>query len=156
MGMEIERKFLVGDDAWRTLAGKGCLYRQGYLANTDKVAIRIRVAGSEAWLTVKSADAGLSRMEFEYGIPVTDAEALLRELSAGARIEKTRYVVMHEHMKWEIDEFHGENDGLVMAEVELCTEVDDIAIPDWVGEEVTGDKRYYNAELAETPYRQWK
>lgn len=153
MGIEIERKFLVAGDGWRGV--EGVLYRQGYL-NRDKArTVRVRLAGGEGFLTVKGVSRGAARQEFEYSIPAADAEALLA-LCDGPLVEKVRRVVVHGGMRWEVDEFLGENAGLVVAEIELEREDQPFERPDWLGREVTDDPRYYNANLAVTPYSAWR
>ena len=156
MGIEIERKFLVGSDQWRAAAGPGTRYRQGYLYAQADGAVRVRVAGDEAWLTVKGATRGIERLEFEYVIPRADAEAMLEHLCRRPLIEKTRYVVPHGGRRWEVDVFEGANAGLVVAEVELPSADAAVDLPAWVGREVSDDPRYYNANLARHPYREWK
>jgi adenylate cyclase len=154
MGIEIERKFLVRGDAWRTDA-IGTAYRQGYLhADADRT-VRVRVAGPQAWLTIKGPTTGARRLEYEYPIPLADAEELLVHLCGRPLIEKVRYRIPHGGLIWEVDELEGGNAGLVLAEVELTREDQAITLPPWVGEEVTGDPRYYNASLAQRPYTQW-
>lgn len=155
MAMEIERKFLVGDDSWRAGAGEGIHYRQGYLSNDESCSIRVRVAGKRAWLGIKSATAGVSRREYEYPIPWEDAEAILGDLCSGPLIEKTRYRLTVGAHTWEIDVFEGDNEGLVVAEIELSREDEVFGRPTWLGPEVSDDPRYYNACLAERPYRTW-
>jgi adenylate cyclase len=155
MATEIERKYLVLNDAWRAHVQREVRYLQGYLANTRDCSVRVRVGGDSAFLNVKGATVGASRLEFEYPVPVADAEVMLRELSAGGVVEKTRYYVPHEGREWEVDVFAGENAGLVVAEIELDDEADVIALPDWAGEEVTEDVRYYNSNLAVTPFNRW-
>ena len=152
MAVEIERKFLVAARDWATL-GEGECYRQGYLAR-DPVTVRIRVAGERGYLTLKGRSTGISRSEFEYGIPLEDAEALLA-LCTTPLIEKTRYRIPHGQHVWEVDVFDGDNAGLVVAEIELASEDEPFQRPDWLGEEVSGDYRYSNSALAVTPYRQW-
>jgi len=153
MGKEIERKFLVHGDAWRE--GDGVEYRQGYL-NTDKErTVRVRSAGDRAWLTIKGITRGATRAEYEYEIALEEGRQLLDELCAKPLIEKRRYRVTHDNLIWEIDEFFGDNEGLVVAEVELMSEDQAFEKPPWAGEEVTGDPRYYNANLVEKPYKQW-
>lgn len=153
MAIEIERKFLVTGDAWRS--GHATRYRQGYLNRDKERTVRVRIAADKAFLTIKGISSGASRAEFEYEIPVADAEQLLL-LCDGPLIEKTRYVIAHEGMTWEVDEFHGSNDGLVVAEIELQSETQDFSKPAWVGLEVTHEKRYFNSSLAITPYSTWK
>lgn len=154
MATEIERKFLVKDDRWRAL-GEGTIYRQGYLVAEAGRTVRIRVAGTQGYLTIKGPSAGLARAEFEYAIPVDDALEMLRTLCPPPLIEKTRYKVPWEGLTWEIDEFEGNNRGLVLAEVELADSHQSIVLPDWIGEEVSSDPRYYNSNLAIHPYTQW-
>jgi len=155
MAKEIERKFLVTGDGWRPGA-HGVRYRQGYLsAGADAgCTVRTRVAGGRAWLTIKGPAAEGARDEYEYPIPVGDAEEMLERLCAG-RIEKTRYRVPFAGHTWEVDEFTGENAPLVVAEVELDRIDAVVALPPWVGLEVTYDPRYTNAALARLPYSRW-
>lgn len=155
MPHEIERKFLVVHDSWRAVAGRGRRLRQAYIATTDRAVVRVRVMeGGEAFLTIKSAEPGLSRSEFEYGLPVADAQALI-ELRQGPVLEKTRFEVAHAGQRWEIDVYSGDNDGLVVAEIELERESTAVVLPSWVGREVTGEARYYAAELARNPFWAW-
>jgi adenylate cyclase len=155
MPVEIERKFLVADDSWRDQAESETRIMQGYLVNTPDLTVRVRVKGEAAFLTLKGATRGLSRSEFEYPIPVADAEDMLRELSISAPIDKVRYGVRVGRHLWELDVFAGENAGLVMAEVELASEDEDFEMPAWAGREVSGDQRYYNVNLARHPYKHW-
>ena len=155
MAVEIERKYLVKSMDWKAQADKGTKFLQGYLANTEKAAIRVRIADSQAWLTLKSARAGIRRLEFEYSLPVTDAKQMLAEFCQGQVIHKTRYRLPLDDHVWEIDVFHDANEGLVLAEIELGNEQENFALPDWIGEEVSGNKRYYNAYLAKIPYKNW-
>ena len=155
MPKEIERKFLVADEGWRALADKGRKLRQAYLAETERVAVRVRIEeGGKAVLTVKSAVPGLSREEFEYPLPGSDAGALFR-LRQGSVVEKTRFRVPHAGRIWEIDVYRGDNDGLVVAEVELESEADAVELPAWLGREVTGERCYYAARLAQSPFKDW-
>ena len=156
MAVEIERKFLVRDLS--VISGlAGTRMRQGYLSVDPERTVRVRLAGPRAYVTMKGApsDSGASRAEYEYEVPAGDAEELLDRLALRPLIEKTRYRVSVGRLVWEIDVFTGENEGLVMAEVELPSEATAVALPDWVGEEVTGDDRYYNASLVSYPYRDW-
>lgn len=153
MPVEIERKFLVAGSEWKTATGT--LYRQGYLSRNAGRTVRIRVAGEKAFLTIKGITQGISRAEFEYEIPLADAEELLK-LCDGPLIEKTRHLVVEAGTTWEVDEFHGDNAGLVVAEVELDSEEETFARPDWLGREVTGDHRYSNSQLSVCPYREWR
>ena len=155
MATEIERKYLVLNDSWRARVRREVRYLQGYLANTRDCSVRVRVGGDSAFLNVKGATVGASRLEFEYPVPVADAEVMLRELCAGGVVEKTRYYVPHGGREWEVDVFAGDNAGLIVAEIELDDEADVVALPDWAGEEVTGDVRYYNSNLAVTPFNRW-
>lgn len=148
MAAEIERKFLVRGDGWRASADGGSQLRQAYLASTDACAVRVRVKDErQAFITIKSARAGSSRDEFEYPLPVEDARAMLK-LRTGNAVEKTRYRVPAGDLTWEIDVFAGAHQGLTIAEIELPDAGTKFDRPDWVGEEVTDDKRYYNASLA--------
>ena len=153
--MEIERKFLVIDDAWREAASPGMRYRQGYLATDPRSSVRVRVCADRAWLSIKSATVGIARREYEYGIPVADAHEILEELCVKPLIEKTRFIVEHEGVTWEIDEFEGDNSGLVLAEVELESAGDAFALPAWAGADVSGDIRYYSQHLVGHPYSRW-
>ncbi|MDX1433992.1 MAG: CYTH domain-containing protein [Gammaproteobacteria bacterium] len=155
MATEIERKFLVRGDQWRGAAHDRVRYRQGYVAHSETCSVRVRIGGDAARLNIKSRGAGAARLEFEYPLPLADAEILLAQLCVDALIEKTRHLVRHQGRLWEVDVFEGANAGLVLAEVELDAADEAIALPPWVGDEVTDDARYYNAALAHTPYREW-
>ena len=152
MGIEIERKFLVVGDAWRAAPAIG--YAQGYLNRDRHRTVRVRIVRGEAWLTIKGVSVGATRAEFEYAIPVSDAEQLLA-LCDGPVVRKTRRVVEHAGANWEIDEFQGDNAGLVVAEIELPAEDAEFERPDWLGAEVTHDARYFNSSLATSPYSTW-
>jgi adenylate cyclase len=152
MGKEIERKFLIKGSAWRR-AGAMRL-RQGYLSTAKGRTVRVRTAGDKACLTIKGMAVGATRLEFEYEIPYEDAKELLN-LCEMPLIEKDRHRVEEGGVVWEIDEFHGENRGLIIAEVELESEDQPFSKPDWVGEEVTGDRRYFNSNLIKKPYTKW-
>ncbi len=154
MGTEIERKFLVKGDEWRSL-GTGVLYRQGYIPTLGKQTVRVRIVGNTGYLTIKGATVGNSRMEFEYPIQLQDAREMLDNLCSHPLIEKTRYKIRQGDLIWEVDEFMGENEGLIIAEVELQTENQTITLPDWIEREVS-DPKYYNANLAKVPYSQWE
>lgn len=156
MPVEIERKFLVPSPAWREAARESVRIRQAYLATTDRASVRVRIKGdTKATLTIKLPDTGVSRLEFEYEIPLDDAEVLMR-VRQGAMIEKVRHHVPFADNLWEVDVFQGENEGLVMAEIELERENQPFERPVWLGEEVTADHRYHNSTLAERPYRSWR
>lgn len=154
MATEIERKFLVKGDEWRSLA-TGTLYRQGYIRTASKTTVRVRVVGDKGYLTIKGKTQGTSRAEFEYPIPVEDAREMLDTLCDRPLIEKKRYKINRGDVTWEIDEFAGDNQGLIVAEVELTDENQSIELPDWIGEEVSHDPRYFNANLAQHPFSQW-
>lgn len=152
MGIEIERKFLVIGQSWRT--GGGMRVAQGYLNRDKQRTVRVRVVGPLAWLTIKGIGTGATRSEFEYPIPVSDAQALLA-LCDGPLIDKTRYTLTHAGHVWEVDEFFGDNAGLVVAEIELASEEQPFERPDWLGDEVTHDARYFNSALIAHPFRTW-
>ncbi len=161
MGVEIERKFTVLDDGWRGHSTKSVRIAQGYLNDmaaikngTQNASVRIRIAGAQAFVNMKSRELGHTRQEFEYAIPVADAEALLK-LCVGGLIDKTRHYVTHAGFLWEVDVFEGPNVGLTVAEIELPSADTPFEAPDWVGWEVTDALRYYNLALAERPYSQW-
>lgn len=154
MPNEIERKFLVKDTRWKAL-GNGKLFRQGYLSLEPERTVRVRVAGDKGFLTIKGKTTGVTRAEYEYEIPVSEAASMLDNLCAGPRIEKMRYRIHHAGQIWEVDEFLGDNAGLVVAEIELESEDQQIDLPEWVGEEVSGDPRYYNSNLTLHPFSQW-
>ncbi|MCX7635243.1 MAG: CYTH domain-containing protein [Syntrophales bacterium] len=154
MAIEIERKFLVRGDAWRSGAA-GVLYRQGFLKVSDRIIVRIRIEDDAAFLTVKTLVDQVTRQEFSYSIPLDDAREILK-LCPHPPMEKYRYRRHEGGLTWEIDEFLGENEGLIIAEVELDTPDQQIVKPDWIGAEVTDDPRYLNVNLAERPYRQWQ
>lgn len=155
MGKEIEKKFLVIGDEWRGL-GTGVLYRQGYLSTEPERTVRVRVVGAQAFLTVKGITRGATRAEFEYEIPLHDAEEMLDTLCKRPLIEKVRYEIEFAGHLWEVDEFIGENRGLIVAELELDEEDRDISFPHWIGAEVTSDARYFNANLIAHPFSQWE
>ena len=155
MAKEIERKFLVKGDAWRELA-EGVAYRQGYLNSRKERTVRIRTVGEKAFLTVKGPTKGVTRTEFEYEIPYEDCLAMLEELAEKPIIEKKRYHIPAGPYVWEVDEFFGVNEGLILAEIELPSEDAVFEKPDWIGEEVSGDARYFNSSLVANPYSVWK
>ncbi|MGG7605830.1 CYTH domain-containing protein [Massilia sp. BKSP1R2A-1] len=154
MGVEIERKFLVSGDAWRTL-GAPVLLRQGYLSADPERTVRVRIEGEQGVLTIKSKSEGASRGEWEYPIPLRDAEELLDRLCERPLVEKYRRRIDFQGFTWEVDEFLGENAGLVVAEIELPAEDTVFDLPDWIGNEVTGERRYYNSSLIRLPYSKW-
>lgn len=154
MGLEIERKFLVVNDDWRH-QGQATLLRQGYISAEPGRIVRVRIEADRAMLTIKGLSSGISCGEWEYPIPLADAQALLREVCQQPLIEKARHRILHEGLLWEVDEFFGDNAGLVVAEVELESESQEFARPSWLGAEVSHDRRYANANLLKHPYRLW-
>jgi CYTH domain-containing protein len=155
MPKEIERKFLVKSEAWRADAGAGELYRQGYLSIDKARTVRVRVAGGKAWVTIKGLSDGPSRDEYEYSIPADEAREMIDHLCLQPIIAKTRYRVPRGDLVWEIDEFEGENEGLVVAEIELPSADTEFMLPAWAGIEVTDDPRYFNSSLILHPYTRW-
>ncbi|MCD4697849.1 MAG: CYTH domain-containing protein [Bacteroidales bacterium] len=154
MGKEIERKFLIKNENFKKLT-TGVLCIQGFLSTTKERVVRIRVMGEKAYLTIKGISKGATRTEFEYEIPVKDAEKMLLEMCLKPIIKKYRYHINYKGNIWEVDEFIEENKGLVIAEIEVQCEDDIIDIPSWVGKEVTGNPRYYNANLINLPFKDW-
>ncbi|MDW7773281.1 MAG: CYTH domain-containing protein [Desulfobulbaceae bacterium] len=154
MGTEIERKFLVRGTAWR-IDGKGIRYCQGYLCLGAEKTVRVRTCGGRGFLTVKGPGSSLALREYEYEIPLRDAREMLESLCEKPLIIKDRYKIGHEGLIWEIDQFHGENSGLIIAEIELEREDQDIPLPDWIDREVSGDPRYFNASLVRNPWNTW-
>lgn len=155
MGKEIEKKFLIKDDSWRGLAD-GIRYRQGYLNREKGRTVRIRTFGDKGVLTIKGPTEGDARLEYEYEIPLQDANEMLTTLCIQPIIEKTRYKIPMGKFVWEVDEFLGENEGLLFAEIELHFEGEKFEIPKWIGQEVTDDGRYYNANLVTNPFSKWQ
>jgi len=153
MAKEIERKFLVKEGVWRN--EKGTKYRQGYISSAIERTVRVRTMNDKGYLTVKGIPKGIVREEYEYEIPVAEAENMLDDLCEKPIIEKKRYAIEFNGMIWEVDEFFGENKGLIVAEVELENEDQKFLKPDWIGEEVTGDPKYFNANLIHHPYQNW-
>ena len=154
MPREIERKFLPKSDAWRGLAQRSRRMTQGYLASSERLSLRVRIAGDDAWLNIKAGGLVASRPEYEYPLPLDEARELLA-LAEGPLIDKTRHFVVHDGMTWEVDEFHGDNAGLVVAELELESEDQRFSLPPWLGREVTALRRYYNVCLVTHPYCAW-
>jgi len=155
MGIEVERKFLVKSDAWRGREESQVHIMQGYLANNAGLTVRARVKGENAFLTIKGSTQGISRAEYEYQIPVEDAESMLKDLAIFPPVDKVRHRIRVGDHVWELDVFAGENQGLVMAEVELGSEDESFEMPEWAGDEVSSDPRYYNVNLARNPFRHW-
>ena len=154
MPKEIERKFLVKSNEFKILA-KGVYYYQGYLSTRKNCVVRVRIAGEKAFLTIKGKNINATREEFEYEIPVSDAQFMLENLCGKPCIEKYRYTFNFNGFIWEIDDFRGENQGLVIAEIELESEEQHFEKPDWIGEEVTGNLKYYNSNLVKKPFCKW-
>jgi len=155
MAQEIERKFLLHSDQWQETIKKQDYYRQGYLNKAEQCSIRVRIANDKAYLNIKSATLGIQRSEYEYEIPMSDANEILNSFSLGPIIEKTRYFVDIGKHTWEIDVFEGDNKGLVVAEIELEHENEAFERPSWLGDEVSDDPRYYNVCLVTHPYKDW-
>ena len=155
MALEIERKYLVKDDTWRVMA-QGTPYRQGYLSITPERTVRVRTIGDKGYLTIKGVSRGAARAEYEYEIPVAEAQAMLDDLCQKPLIEKNRYKIEYKGLMWVIDEFFCENKGLILSEVELQNEEQSFEKPEWIGKEVTADPRYYNANLIRHPFKIWQ
>jgi adenylate cyclase len=155
MGIEVERKFLVSDESWRDAVTSSTRIVQGYIAQTGSATVRVRIKGDRGFLTIKGLSVGVSRSEFEYEVPVADALAMLDELAQGPVIDKVRHLVPVGGHVWEVDVFAGENAPLVMAEVELADSQEAFVRPDWAGVEVSDDQRYFNVNLARSPYSTW-
>jgi len=155
MALEVEHKFLLANDDWRTEIKHSVHYKQGYLSSSPLSSVRVRISDSHAWLNIKSATIGTYRQEFEYEIPLADANAILDELCHKPLVEKMRHFVYRDQHIWEIDEFMGENAGLIVAEIELSQIGESFEKPDWLGAEVTDDLRYYNNNLTKNPFKDW-
>jgi adenylate cyclase len=155
MATEIEHKFLLRDDRWRSQVERSARLRQGYLISDARCSVRVRVAESQGFLNIKSGTLGIQRSEYEYPIPLAEAEEILDTLCAKPLLEKTRHYLKFDQHLWEIDEFSGENAGLIVAEVELSRIDEPFARPDWLGKDVSYDIRYYNSQLARHPYQTW-
>jgi len=155
MAKEIEKKFLVKGDQWRELA-EGTIYRQGYLSTEKERVVRVRTIGNTGYLTIKGITVGASRLEYEYEISVSDSNEMLDQLCLKPLIEKKRYKIEYAGLIWEIDEYSGDNQGLIVAEVELESEDQEISMPGWIGKEVTSDPRYFNSNLTKHPFIQWQ
>jgi adenylate cyclase len=154
MALEIERKYLVDLEKLGTLEN-GIRIKQGYLSTNKEAVVRVRVKNDKAYLTIKGSNIGVTRLEFEYEIPLAEANEMLNKLCQKPVIDKTRYLINHENHTWELDIFYGENEGLVVVEVELSSEDETIIVPSWVKEEVTTDARYYNSNLMKHPFKDW-
>ncbi len=151
--IEIERKYLVVNKQYKE--GKPIRISQGYICSEEDRVVRVRIKGDKAYLTIKNATIGFARNEYEYEIPVADAEAMLHNTCQQPIIDKTRYILEHKGFTWEVDEFHGDNEGLVVAEIELEDKGTTFELPNFVGKEVTGEAKYYNACLFKKPYKTW-
>jgi len=156
MAIEIEHKFLLKNNDWRKQVARSIKYKQGYLSAQPTCSIRVRISDTQAWLNIKSATIGSHRNEYEYEIPLLDANEILSTLCAKPIIEKTRHFVVDDNNTWEIDEFSGVNQGLIVAELEISEIGKVFTKPSWLGLEVTDDLRYYNNNLARYPYTEWK
>jgi adenylate cyclase len=155
MAQEIERKYLVKNDSWRDQVFRHVYMRHGYLNDTQQSSVRVRVEGDKAYLNIKSATLGVFRKEYEYPIPVEEANEILTDLASKPLIEKTRHYINYAGHLWELDVFEGDNQGLIVAEVELDHEEEAIELPPWAGEEVSDDPRYYNVCLVKHPFKDW-
>lgn len=155
MGKEIERKYVINQALWQP-QGSGIHFKQGYLNSQKERVVRVRIEGEKAKLTIKGVTQGVTRSEFEYAIPTEDAAILLDNLCEQPLIDKHRHKEMHGGKLWEIDVFHGDNEGLIVAEIELATEDEKYELPTWVVEEVSSDPRYFNSNLLSNPYCKWK
>ena len=156
MALEIEHKFLLKNNDWKKDINKSIKYKQGYLISDSKRSVRIRTSDNKAWLNIKSATIGSQRHEFEYEIPFTQGEEILNTLCEKPLIEKTRYLVPYNLHIWEIDVFTGDNEGLIVAEIELTQVGEHFSKPEWIDKEVTDDLRYYNNQLCKHPYKNWR
>ena len=156
MALEVEHKFLLANEDWRHEITHSEMFRQGYMSSQPTSSIRVRICNQRAWLNIKSATIGTHRLEFEYEIPVADAREIMTTLCNKPLIEKTRHYVRHGENLWEIDEFEGANQGLIVAEIELDEIGQFFEKPSWLGAEVTDDLRYYNNNLALHPYSEWR
>lgn len=155
MGQEIERKYLVASDSWRSGVIEAVRMVQGYLPTVGGTSVRVRVAGDRAFLTIKGATSGITRSEFEYPIPRADAEQILATLALPGVIDKERHILRHGGRIWEVDVFAGDNTGLILAEVELPDAEAVVELPEWVGQEVSDDPRYFNSALSQNPFMRW-
>lgn len=155
MALEIERKYLIDFEKIGTLEN-GIRIKQGYLSTNKDAVVRVRVKNDKAYLTIKGSSSGISRLEYEYEIPLNEANEMLEKLCQKPVIDKTRYIINHENHIWEVDVFYADNEGLVVAEVELSSEDEHINLPSWVKEEVSHDDRYFNSNLMKHPFKDWK
>jgi len=154
MGIEIERKFLLQNSDWKEFSDNGVQIKQGYLNSNTERTVRVRILDEKGFLTIKSKTVNITRQEFEYEIPLEEALQLLK-ICEKPLIEKKRFKVLVDNIIWEIDEFKGDNKGLIIAEVELQNEDQQVTLPNWIGKEVSNDDRYYNSSLIQTPFASW-
>ena len=155
MGLEIERKFLVNKEKWNNVEKPmKNLFRQGYLSTDSNKTIRVRLTDSNGYITIKGSSVGATRKEFEYEIPKKEAEELLDNFSV-SELKKIRYKILYKGKLWEVDEFLGDNNGLIVAEIELTSESENFELPDWIDREVTGEEKYYNSNLSVNPFKKW-
>ncbi len=155
MGIEIEHKFLVISEDWRKFIKEELIISQGYLANNETCSVRLRITGEQAHLNIKSATLGISRQEYDYPVPLEDGQLMMQQLCQKPLIEKTRYHVPYKNHLWEVDVFHGDNEGLIVAEIELSTPDEPFSKPAWIGKDVSDHPRYYNVCLVTHPFNQW-
>ena len=155
MALEIERKYLIDLEKISPLEN-GIRIKQGYLSTNKDAVVRVRVKNDKAYLTIKGSNSGIARLEYEYEIPLIEANEMLEKLCQKPVIDKTRYIINHENHTWEVDVFYGDNEGLVVAEVELSSEDEHINLPIWVKEEVSHDDRYFNSNLMKLPFKDWE
>jgi len=155
MATEIERKFLLNNSSWQSIADEGTVYSQGYLVGSKHASVRVRIQGKRAFLNIKSATIDITRQEFEYEIPMNEATEMLETLCEKPLISKTRYHINNESHLWEIDVFEGDNKGLIVAEIELSDKNEIFSKPEWLGTEVSDDARYYNVNLVKHPFKDW-
>jgi adenylate cyclase len=156
MAIEIEHKFLIKNSSWRQHINSSVGYRQGYMTTESNVSVRVRISDDKAWLNIKSAVKGSQRDEYEYQIPLPDGHEMINNLCRKPLIEKTRHFIKIDQHTWEIDEFEGDNAGLIVAEIELSRADETFSQPQWLGDEVTDDIRYYNNSLSLKPYKNWE
>jgi len=155
MAKEIERKYLVINDSWKKYIKTKKLYRQGYIPTASLTVVRVRISDNIAYLTIKGQNDGITRLEYEYPIPIGDANEIIKNFCPRPLIEKKRFEVLYNGLVWEIDVFFGENEGLIIAEIELKNQNQKINLPPWIGKEVSDDPKYYNVNLIQNPFKKW-
>lgn len=155
MAIEIERKFLLKNDNWKKQVLSSTVFKQGYLSGSKKASVRVRIEGEQANINIKSMTLSITRQEYEYAIPLNDAQTMLDSLCDKPLVEKVRHIAKYKGHTWEIDEFSGDNQGLIVAEIELKDENEAFEIPEWIGEEVSEQQKYYNVNLIKHPYKNW-